>query len=56
MIVPSIQVAMHSVSGQRSWNFFKNNFTTHIPGPGLREMLLALKFATATSNIQQVMN
>ena len=28
-------VAMFSVDGQQSWNFFKNNFTTHyIPSKG----------------------
>ena len=45
---------MYSVSGQRSWNFFKNDFTNHIPGPGFAELPLAVKFATATVNIQQV--
>ena len=24
-------IAMYSVEGQKSWNFFKNNFTNHIP-------------------------
>ena len=46
---------MYSVSGQQSWNFFKNDFTNHIPGPGLTELTLAVKFATATRNIQQVL-
>ena len=45
---------MHSVSGQQSWNFFKNDFTNHIPAPGFAEFPLAIKFATVTRNIQQV--
>ena len=45
---------MYSVSGQRSWNFFKNDFTNHIPAPGFTEFPLAIKFATVTRNIQQV--
>lgn len=48
-------VAMFTVDGQDSWNFFKNNFTNHIPG--LKSLALAplgVKFATATKNIQQV--
>ena len=48
-------VAMFSVDGQQSWNFFRNNFTNHIPSfqsPAL--FPLGAKFATATRNIQQV--
>ena len=48
-------VAMFSVDGQESWNFFKNNFTNHIPSfqsPAL--FPLGVKFATASRNIQQV--
>lgn len=26
-------VAMYTVEGQDSWNFFKNDFTNHIPAP-----------------------
>ena len=45
---------MHSVSGQRSWNFFKNDFTTHI-GPGDLDLLgLFVKFSEATNYVQQV--
>ena len=48
-------VAMFSVNGQPSWNFFKNNFTNHIPGfESLTLVPLGAKFATATRNIQQV--
>ena len=49
-------VAMFSVNGQRSWNFFKNDWTTHLPQPlaYLRATLGTLKFATATRNILQV--
>ena len=48
-------VAMFSVEGQPSWNFFKNNFTNHIPGfESLTLVPLGAKFATATRNIQQV--
>ena len=43
-------IVMFSVEGQESWNFFKNDFTNHIPQKindfALR--LLAKKFATAT--------
>ena len=48
-------VAMFSVDGQDSWDFFKNNFTNHIPPiKNLAQTPLAVKFATATKNIQQV--
>jgi len=47
-------VAMYSVNGQESWNFFKNNFSNHIPPAGLSVILVALKFSEATNNIQQV--
>lgn len=46
-------VAMYSVDGQESWNFFKNDFSNHIGAPqdfGLQ--ILAKKFATATPFIQ----
>ena len=48
--------AMYSVSGQRSWNFFKNDLPTHVPTPGIAEFPLALKFTTGSYNIQQVSN
>jgi len=45
-------VAMYSVNGQESWNFFKNDFTTHI-GPGGLELLpLQVKFSEATNYVQ----
>jgi len=47
-------VAMFSVGGQESWNFFKNDFSNHIPGISLSRQPLAAKFATATRNIRQV--
>ena len=47
-------VAMYSVNGQNSWNFFKNDFTTHI-GTGSTALIpLGIKFSQATNNIQQV--
>lgn len=48
-------VAMYSVEGQDSWNFFKNDFKNHIPavtGNGL--LPLASKFSTVTNFIQTV--
>eukprot|EP00091_Calanus_sinicus_P018456 TRINITY_DN4220_c0_g1_i2.p1 TRINITY_DN4220_c0_g1~~TRINITY_DN4220_c0_g1_i2.p1 ORF type:complete len:357 (-),score=107.20 TRINITY_DN4220_c0_g1_i2:86-1156(-) len=47
-------VAMYSVDGQDSWNFFKNNFTNHIAPAGLGLVPIALKFSQATNNVQQV--
>ena len=48
-------VAMFSVDGQQSWNFFRNNFTNHIPPlDGLALAPLGAKFSTATKNIGQV--
>ena len=47
-------VAMFSVNGQESWNFFKNNFTNHI-GPGGPELIpLEIKFQEATNYISEV--
>merc|ERR1711887_164922 len=41
-------VAMYSVDGQESWNFFKNDFTNHI-GPGGPALIpLEIKFSEAT--------
>merc|ERR1712045_1062801 len=48
-------VAMYSVNGQDSWNFFKNDFTNHIPDISFaKKASLGVKFATATRNIRQV--
>jgi len=48
-------VAMYSVDGQESWNFFKNDFSNHIPEISFaKKATLGLKFATATRNIRQV--
>ena len=42
-------VAMYSVEGQDSWNFFKNDFTNHIPGTDDTALvILSKKFATGT--------
>merc|ERR1712045_850735 len=48
-------VAMYSVNGQESWNFFKNDFSNHIPDISFaKKASLGVKFATATRNIRQV--
>ena len=47
-------VAMDSVDGQQSWNYFLRNFTNKIPSPSLAMTPLAVKFATATPHIGQV--
>jgi len=47
-------VAMFSVNGQESWNFFKNNFSNHIPEIESSQMAVATKFASATRQIRQV--
>ena len=47
-------VAMYSVNGQDSWNFFLNDFTTHIAPAGLDLIPLALKFSEATDYVQYV--
>ena len=47
-------VAMESVAGQESWNFFRHNFSTHIPKTKFSFLPIALKFASATKNIRQV--
>ncbi len=47
--------AMYRVNGQESWNFFKNNFSNHIPAAsGLQFKALGLKFSSATRYIQTV--
>jgi len=46
---------MYSVNGQGSWNFFKNDFSNHIPdATGVALTLLAQKFSTATPWIQTI--
>jgi len=47
-------VAMFSVNGQESWNFFKNNFSNHIPEIDSSQVVGAAKFASATRQIRQV--
>ena len=48
-------VAMFSLQGQESWNFFKNDFSNHIPLSATPQQVpLVLQFATATKYIQQV--
>merc|ERR1712059_108491 len=48
-------VAMYSVNGQKSWNFFKNDFSNHIGRPsGMALRILSGKFEGASNNVQQV--
>jgi len=47
-------VAMYSVDGQESWNFFKNNFSNHIPAVGLSNIFIPVKFSQASNHVQQV--
>jgi hypothetical protein len=48
-------VAMFSVNGQPSWNFFANDFSTHIgAASGFTLETLSKKFATATPDVQTV--
>ena len=48
-------VAMFSVNGQNSWNFFKNEFSNHVPpAKGVELFLLNRKFSEATSYTTQV--
>ncbi len=48
-------VAMFSVDGQDSWNFFANDFSNHIPtSTSLSLAPVALKFSTVTPWIQTV--
>jgi len=51
---PSVNlVAMYSVNGQPSWNFFANDFSNHIPSAsGVALTLVAKKFSTATPWVQ----
>ena len=48
-------VAMYSVDGQPSWNFFLNDFSNHIPNiTSLSLQAVGKKFSTATPWIQTV--
>jgi len=47
-------VAMYSVNGQESWNFFQNDFTNHIGPGGLDLVPLEIKFSEATNYISEV--
>ena len=47
-------VAMHSLDGQQSWNFFKHSLTTHIPAPSPLRLPIMFKFSEATNFVQQV--
>jgi len=48
-------VAMFSVDGQESWNFFRNNFTNDIPPLESAALVpLGVKFSTATKTIGNV--
>jgi len=47
-------VAMYSVNGQDSWNFFKNDWTNHIGPGGLDLVPLEIKFSEATNYISEV--
>ena len=47
-------VAMYSVDGQDSWNFFKHDFTNHIGPGGLELVPLEIKFSEATNYISEV--
>jgi hypothetical protein len=48
-------VAMFGVNGQASWNFFKNEFSNHIPrAGGIALMLLEKKFSEATPYTSQM--
>lgn len=48
-------VAMYSVDGQDTWNFFANDFTNHVAATTAPSTLaVATKFATQTSWVQEV--
>jgi len=48
-------VAMHSLDGQESWNFFKHDFSNHIGSDSSLSMIpIKMKFARTTSHVQQV--
>jgi len=46
-------VAMYSVDGQESWNFFKNDFKNHVPPGSPLLVPLELKFSEATKYVSQ---
>jgi len=56
--VPSANVvAMFALDGQESWNFFKNDFSNHVPVPKQSSVVLAagsLKFASVTPFIHTI--
>merc|ERR1719251_513577 len=47
-------VAMYSVNGQESWNFFANDFTNHVGPGGLDLVPLEIKFSEATNYVAEV--
>ena len=48
-------VAMYSVDGQPSWNFFLNDFSNHIPATTTKSLLaVSKKFSSSTPWIQTV--
>ena len=47
-------VAMHSLDGQESWNFFKHDFSNHIGSGSISNLPIKLKFAKYAMHIQQV--
>ena len=47
-------VAMNSVDGQESWNFFKNDFSNHIGSGSISNLPIKVKFAKYVMHIQQV--
>ncbi|CDW86121.1 UNKNOWN [Stylonychia lemnae] len=48
-------VAMYGVDGANTWNFFRQDFSNHIPDPiSVPQQILGKKFATATPYIQYV--
>jgi hypothetical protein len=50
-------VAMFGVNGQPSWNFFKNEFSTHIPeADGVALKILNFKFSEATKYTNKMGN
>jgi len=53
---PSADIqAMYALDGQKSWNFFKNDFSNHVGATeSFALKLLSLKFSYATSYIQTI--
>eukprot|EP00092_Neocalanus_flemingeri_P039229 GFUD01042706.1.p1 GENE.GFUD01042706.1~~GFUD01042706.1.p1 ORF type:complete len:321 (+),score=78.75 GFUD01042706.1:47-1009(+) len=47
-------VAMYSLAGQESWNFFRNDFSNHIGSASASNLPIAIKFARYVMHIQQV--